>query len=489
MDTHFPGQPGPGPTDGPTTPPPYAAPKPTGAEGFFTAIRRTGLYRSDDRWIGGVAGGIAGRFGIDPLLVRGLFGVSFLLGGLGLVAYGIGWLLLPEQSDGRIHAEELVRGDFDVALLGVLGMVVVGLNRGDGWFGWWSDRGLGWLTGLLWAVSLAVVAVLVVIGINQSRNAKASGAWPWTPGPPHDAPGAPTSPYAPPAPYAAAPASPHTAPRPTTPYPAPAAQSTPGPSAPYGPSTPYAPYAASAPPSDVPPLEQLAQLVDGPPAPPRKPRVRSASAATLGLVTALILFTLAGLMVAERFGAFDGPVLLTAAGVAVILLGLGIVYAGLRGRSSGALGALAIIAIIAAAPVALLNKPVWNAGGAWRAIGDETFVAGTRDAAASGYNLGIGDSTVDLTGVPLTDETLLVPVSVGVGEVRILVPEGSSVSAEVRAGVGGVTWQVDGETRRSSGVGIGTQRFSTEDVTKGGEAQLSLSVDIGAGDIVIEEGK
>ncbi|WP_066582422.1 LiaF domain-containing protein [Cellulomonas timonensis] len=233
----------------------------------------------------------------------------------------------------------------------------------------------------------------------------------------------------------------------------------------------------------------MAQLIDGPPAPPRKPRVRGASAATLGVITALILFALAGLMVADRFGVFHGPVLLTAAGVAVILLGLGVVYSGLRGRSSGVLGTLAVIAIIVAAPVAVFNKPVWNVDGAWRAIGDETFVVGTRDAAASGYNLGIGDSTVDLTGVPLTGETLLVPVSVGVGELRILVPEGASVSAEVRAGVGDVTWRVDGETRRSSGVGIGTQRFSTADVAKGADAQLALSVDIGAGDIVIEEDK
>ncbi|MDC7123788.1 PspC domain-containing protein, partial [Cellulomonas fimi] len=98
------------------TPPPFdSAPRPPAAGGFFAAVRRTGMFRGDDRWIGGVCDGLARRFGLDPLLVRGLFAASILLGGLGLVVYGVAWALLPEQSDGRIHLEEMVAGRFDVA--------------------------------------------------------------------------------------------------------------------------------------------------------------------------------------------------------------------------------------------------------------------------------------------------------------------------------------------------------------------------------------
>ena len=50
---------------------------------------------SHDRMIGGVCAGIAGRFGLDPTLVRLLFVVSFALPGPGLLAYLLMWVLLP----------------------------------------------------------------------------------------------------------------------------------------------------------------------------------------------------------------------------------------------------------------------------------------------------------------------------------------------------------------------------------------------------------
>src|SRR5690625_5487832 len=64
---------------------------------------------SEERWIGGVSGGIAYRLGIDPLIVRGGLVVLTFFGGLGLLLYGLGWAFLPEQVDGRIHAQEADR--------------------------------------------------------------------------------------------------------------------------------------------------------------------------------------------------------------------------------------------------------------------------------------------------------------------------------------------------------------------------------------------
>lgn len=81
-----------------------------GLDDFFGKIRRTGLVRSQDRWVGGVAGGIAQRMGWDPLLVRGVLFVSAFLTGLGFVLYGLGWALLPEESDGRSICKRLCAG-------------------------------------------------------------------------------------------------------------------------------------------------------------------------------------------------------------------------------------------------------------------------------------------------------------------------------------------------------------------------------------------
>lgn len=54
------------------------------------------LYRStQEKMIGGVAGGIAEYFEIDPTLVRVLFIISLFLGGSGVLAYIILWIVVP----------------------------------------------------------------------------------------------------------------------------------------------------------------------------------------------------------------------------------------------------------------------------------------------------------------------------------------------------------------------------------------------------------
>lgn len=55
------------------------------------------LYRSNrDKQFGGVCGGLAEYFNIDPTLVRILFAVGTLMGGPGLLLYIILWLVIPE---------------------------------------------------------------------------------------------------------------------------------------------------------------------------------------------------------------------------------------------------------------------------------------------------------------------------------------------------------------------------------------------------------
>ena len=56
------------------------------------------LYRSKThKVIGGVAGGIGEYLDIDPVLVRILFIVAFFAGGVGILAYIIAWIIIPEQ--------------------------------------------------------------------------------------------------------------------------------------------------------------------------------------------------------------------------------------------------------------------------------------------------------------------------------------------------------------------------------------------------------
>jgi len=56
------------------------------------------LYRSNThKVIGGVAGGLGDYLDIDPVLIRIVFVVALFFGGVGLFAYVVAWIIIPEQ--------------------------------------------------------------------------------------------------------------------------------------------------------------------------------------------------------------------------------------------------------------------------------------------------------------------------------------------------------------------------------------------------------
>jgi phage shock protein C len=63
------------------------------------------VYRSrKNRVIAGVAGGLGEYFDVDVVIVRILFVLAVFLGGGGLLAYIIAWIVIPEE---KIAGEEL----------------------------------------------------------------------------------------------------------------------------------------------------------------------------------------------------------------------------------------------------------------------------------------------------------------------------------------------------------------------------------------------
>ena len=94
------------------------------------------LYRSrDDRVVSGVCGGLGEYFGIDSVLVRIAFVLLIFAGGLGLLAYVLGWIFIAEEPD-ELHGETQSTFDLAVDATGVerrggavvLGLVFVGLG-------------------------------------------------------------------------------------------------------------------------------------------------------------------------------------------------------------------------------------------------------------------------------------------------------------------------------------------------------------------------
>ncbi len=58
------------------------------------------LYRSrKDKILGGVCGGIAEYFNIDPVIIRLLWILLIFVGGSGILAYIIAWIIIPKQTN------------------------------------------------------------------------------------------------------------------------------------------------------------------------------------------------------------------------------------------------------------------------------------------------------------------------------------------------------------------------------------------------------
>lgn len=74
---------------------------------IFNSIRGFGFRRGPQRLLGGIAGGIADRIGINVWLTRLLILLLFLLPVIGWILYIVVWILTPWQ-DGSIPLERLL---------------------------------------------------------------------------------------------------------------------------------------------------------------------------------------------------------------------------------------------------------------------------------------------------------------------------------------------------------------------------------------------
>ncbi|MEX2446537.1 MAG: PspC domain-containing protein [Dehalococcoidia bacterium] len=94
-----------------TQPPPGTPARPDAPE---ASARRLVRSRTDEM-VGGVAGGIAAYFDIDPTLVRLAWVIAALAsGGLAIVAYIVAWIVIPEESDAEAKPH---RGGGDGAVM------------------------------------------------------------------------------------------------------------------------------------------------------------------------------------------------------------------------------------------------------------------------------------------------------------------------------------------------------------------------------------
>ncbi len=435
MTTTPPEPPTPGTDAGPDDPPTGGdlgrGPRVTTQQmGDVTRLRRTVL---GDRWIGGVAGGLARHFDVDPVIVRVAFVVLALFGGSGVLLYGALWLLLPEDGaeSAVIKLDDRSRG---IALVGVGVLASLAL------LGTWSDaRWISW--------PLAVVA-LVVLLVASSRERRPSGHPPGYPTPP---PGSPAA--APPPPAYAGPTF-SGAPMTTTPTT----------DAPAG--VQAATGTAVLPPPPPSPPSGTGWNPQPPPPPTRDPRRRGPLLVWFTLALMALGVGVLGMVdvAGSDIPASAYPALATS--IAAVMLLVGAFY----GRAGG----IILLGLVSA--TVLAGTTIGE-----RIETDQTLVRPTVAGEVSGtYSQAAGELIYDFSDVRDLRELdgRTITLEQGAGRVEVIVPQGLDVVTTTSIGAGSA--RVFDTSRDGLGIDFTTRRDVADEV-----ATVNLDVQVGFGEVVV----
>lgn len=138
---------------------------------IFDWVRTLDLHRPQGAWAGGVFASLAGRLGWDTALVRGLGVIAFFIFFSPMALfYGLAWLFLPD-AQGRIHAQQALRGSYPSGFWGAA------ILAGVGAINVFTPNIVGPFAILLNLVIIALVAWLLwAIFRNYQKNTDQSGS-------------------------------------------------------------------------------------------------------------------------------------------------------------------------------------------------------------------------------------------------------------------------------------------------------------------------
>lgn len=431
--------------------------------GFFAGLRKSGLYRTDERWIGGVSGALGQHLKVDPILIRTGFIILGIFG-IGLIFYGAAWLLLPDARDNRIVAEDLTNGHIGGSFIAAALMILIGLG-GPFWIGfsWWNSSFFTLPGGIGIAVTVIVLwAVFKDKGVFNSNQSRGPGG-PGNPGGYPGGQGAEQSTQAPGTPGPNSPAEAHSAGEATTsiidhedaPDSKAGADADPH-------TTPLGPPSGPSPHGDVPP----------PPPPPRRQPNKGMGVTYFAAVLGIALIAIA---ITVGVGLDSDPWWLLPAGVGVIILGLGVIGAGLRGRIGAPLGTIAVLITI----FSMVSNYGWISHGT--VLGELNWTPETQAELSEGRAVGVGQLNVDLSTVPITSDAET-SVRVGVGDATVIIPNDRPVTVTTTLGVGDVSGEFHSDTRSPF---PGKQTFTYGENVKN-KPTLDVEVSGAVGDLSIE---
>ena len=399
---------------------------PASATRFFDWIRGIQVTRSDDRWLAGVCGAVAERTGLDPLVVRGVALVVALLGGPVFLVYAAGWALLPDSS-GRIHAERMLRGVVDPALIAIGVLVVltfVPAVQGIWWQGvpvaWGMPDWLSATLGTAWTIALVGGVVWLTVVLARRGTLRPDATDPAATRAPSTADGTASGPGA-------------------------GTAGTAGSTADAGrASWQWNPTAS---PADRHRAHVERMRAERERAAERRARWAERQPGAGFVAVSLGLALVAGALVAVWAQQTGLPVALLGIAAAVAVLAVATIVAGIRGRESGGLGLFSTIGV-----VALVITGVLPAGTQVSVIGGTTWrVDDVGRGAERDYAMVVGGPTLDLRSLDEADGGGRVDLWLGAGGATVQLP----TDAPVRVEVSGVGYGVDLDPGDDSDDGLG----------------------------------
>ncbi len=434
---------------GTNTPPPWFGTGPADGGAFFS--RQSLIRPTQGRYVAGVCAAIGRATNTDPVLWRVVLAVLGFFGGIGILIYLIGWLIIPSEGDTASPVEALLgRGQSTMSPLAVLIL------------GGATALTFAFIVDNSFRATLLGGAVLVGGALLYKRNAGASGTAPAAAtappaaGEPPRAPAGATFPFsatfpqAPATPAASAagyvPAAqptgstttadePVTAPLPPVVPPPPPPPPPPGPSfaappppppPPSGYRPPFAPHGPYAGP------KQGWRTAPPPPAKPPKPPKPPKERSKLGRITFFAVLVAIGLVaVLDLGGVAVQPSTYFAA--ALVTIALGLVVGAWFGRARGLI-ALALLASIGLGISSATER--WGVGGFTDPV---TWQPRTVSGIADRYETPVGDATLDLRQVDFTGQQMETSVVMHAHKLRVLLPPNVDATALVDIDFGSAT--------------------------------------------------
>ncbi|WP_346098707.1 PspC domain-containing protein [Streptomyces olivaceiscleroticus] len=388
------------------------------------------LRRSRTKVVGGVCGGLGRHWDLDPVIFRIVLAVLAVSSGIGLIVYGLAWLLIPMAGEDENEARRLLSGRVEGTALTAILVALVGCGL------FLSVLGRG--GGMAFTVMLALAVAGSAYWSKQRRTA-AQGTGPVDPATAQAVADAPPETQAPPAPGSPSwwrdPLAKED--RPTGTH----AGRTgylwgPADTPPYEAATAGA-YAAG-------PYRSRAHT-DGPGTgatvrPDVRERRPKRAGRSIGGLTFLLALLAGAVATTATWRDASVPASLQAGlAAALVVFGLGLVLSAWRGRTGGGTVFMVVVTALLLGATAVLPR---NITADWDV---RTWLPSTAADVRPSYKLGAGRGHLDLSALrPERGQTIRTHAEVGAGLLRVTLPDGVRARVHIEVGFGDI--QLPGET-------------------------------------------